>query len=86
MADLLRLADAFPLLDRLVLLITVREGGLRKTIVFGILGGLQDHLDADQERSVEEMVEAIHGWFALRIAEEEARGHGRRATDRDDRA
>lgn len=86
MADLLRLADAFPLLDHLVLLVTVREGGQRETIVFGILDGLQDHLDADPTRSVEELVEAIHGWFALQIAEEEARARGCSTTDRDDRA
>ncbi len=42
MADLLRLADAFPLLDRLALLVTVRAGGDRETIVFGILDGLQE--------------------------------------------
>jgi hypothetical protein len=77
MADLLRLADAFPLLDRLTLLVTVRAGGDRETIIFGILDGLQDHLDgtapAGRPRGVEETIEAICGWFDERIAEEEGR-------------
>lgn len=76
MADLLRLADAFPLLDRLALLVTVRAGGDRETIIFGILDGLQSHLDstapAGRPRGVEETSDAIRGWFDMRIAEEEA--------------
>lgn len=75
LADLLRLADAFPLLDRLALLVTVREGGNRETIIFGILGGLQAHLDgiapAGRLRGIEETIDAIRGWFDERIAKEE---------------
>lgn len=82
-ADLLRLADAIPLLDRLALLVTVRNGGDRQAIVFGILDGLQDELDAAAPADGRETVDVIHAWFALRIAEEEGRaadrcGHGRR--------
>lgn len=89
MADLLRLADAFPLLDRLTLLVTMRAGGDRETIIFGILGGLQDHLDttapAGGTRGVQETIEAVCGWFDSRIAEEEARAAGQDVTRRSDR-
>ena len=74
MADLLRLADAFPLLDRLVLIVTMRAGGDRATIVFGILDELRDHLDATAPaggpRDVQETIDAIRAWFDGRIAGE----------------
>lgn len=82
MADLLRLADAVPRLDRLVLLVTMRDGGNRGTIIFEILEGLRNHLDATApaggQRGEHERADAICSWFDGRIAEEEARARATR--------
>jgi hypothetical protein len=80
--DLLSVADAIPLLDRLALLVAMRRGGDRETVIFGILGGLQRHLDATApasgSRGVQETIDAVRGWFDMRIAEEEARASATR--------
>ena len=77
MVDLLVLADAVFLLDRLALLVTMRCGGDRKTVVFGILEELQKHLDsastARESRGAREIVDVVRAWFAMRIADEESR-------------
>lgn len=76
-ADLLCRAEAMPLLDRLASLVRARTGEDRKTVISGILDGMHDHLDATAPvcgpRGVQEMIDAIRGWFDERIAEEEAR-------------
>lgn len=77
MADLLRLADAFPLMDRLAILVAARTRGDRPAVIFGIVDGLRGHLDAttpaDGPQRVEETIEVIRVWFYDRIADEEAR-------------
>jgi hypothetical protein len=79
--DLLSVADAIPLLDRLALLVAMRRGGDRETVIFGILGGLQPYLDATApasgSRGLQE-IDAVRGWFDMRIAEEEARASATR--------
>ncbi len=75
MADLLRLAEAVPLLDRLALLVRERTGEDRVTVIFGVLGGLQEHLDASAPpfgtRGAQETADAVRRWFEERIAAEE---------------
>jgi hypothetical protein len=72
MVDLLALADAFPLLDRLALRVTMRNGGSRETVIFGILDGLREHLDATAPAGAQETAVVIRGWFAARLADEDA--------------
>ncbi len=80
MVDLLILADAFPLLDRLALLVTMRNGGARETVIFGILERLREHLETAPitrgPGGVHEIVDVVHAWFAMRIADEEAQAAG----------
>lgn len=74
MVDLLHVARAVPLLDRLALLVTMRRGGERRDVVFGILAELQEHLDAtrtgDGACDPRSSGHTIREWFLERIEKE----------------
>lgn len=75
--DLLRLADAYPLLTRLADLIGKRTGEDRETVIFGILDGLQVRLETrNGQAGVNETVYLVRGWFGARIAEEKRSPEG----------
>jgi hypothetical protein len=70
--EVLRLADAYPLLTHLADLVEKRTGEDRETVIFGILDGVQDRLDTGNgPAGVNETVYLVRGWFVARIAEEE---------------
>lgn len=69
--DLLRLADAYPLLTHLADLVEKRTGEDREAVIFGILDDLRDHLDTGNGTAgVNETVYLVRGWFGARIGEE----------------
>ncbi len=75
MDELLRLADAFPLLEEYGDLIqeTTPEAS-RETVFFAILDALQEHLDETRglrgPLGVHETIAVIREWFTTSIAEQ----------------